>query len=122
MLTDSQLLTPRRSQLKQTVQSPGDRNTPNTHITAKAPITIDIKKTINIRDSGFLDDEGLSGRDSELPSSRAINNKQNEMVSENAPTPNDLISRKLKSNKKQHRNFHLFFFYFYRNIEINFYY
>jgi hypothetical protein len=113
MLTDSQLITPRRSQLKQTVQSPGDRNTPNTHIPAKAPITVDIKKTINIRDSGFLDDEGLSGRDSELPSSRAINNKQNEMVSENAPTPNDLISRKLKSNKKKTaQKFSSFFFLF----------
>jgi hypothetical protein len=76
-------------------QSPIDHDT---SITQTGPMIIDIKKTANIRDSGFLDDEdGVSSRASALTTSRVINNKQNEMVSEDAPTPNDLISRKLKS-------------------------
>jgi hypothetical protein len=84
-----------------------------------------VKKTVNIRDSGFLDDEdGFSGRDSELPSSRAVNNKQNDPVSEEVPTPNDLINRKLKSKPKEIFFFRSFSyrFFFHRKIETNFYY
>ncbi|CAF1569816.1 unnamed protein product, partial [Rotaria magnacalcarata] len=92
---------------------------PNTQTGA---INVDLKKMINVRDSGFLDDEdGFSGRDSVLTTSRKTpsrptnnnnnnnnnntinnnnnnnnNNKQNEQASEDAPTPNDLIGRKLK--------------------------
>ncbi len=78
-----------------------------------------MKKTVHIRDSGFLDDEdGISGRDSGLASTRVGNNKQNEPVSEDAPTPTDLISRKLKSRKFSLfdvlDNIHLGF---YRNIQ-----
>ena len=64
-------------------------------------ISVDVKKGVNIRDSGFLDDEdGGSGRDSEFPSSRGAPHKPNEPVSEDTPTPTDLISRKLKSKIK----------------------
>jgi len=104
MLNDTQLSTSRntgiaRNQLKQNLQSPPDHDTPNTQI---GPTTVDGKK---VRDSGFGDDEdGLSGRDSELTTARKTpsrpsnnNNKQYETVSEDTPTPNDLIGRKLKS-------------------------
>jgi hypothetical protein len=108
MFNDTQFSTSRntggnRNQLKQNLQSPPDRDTPNTQT---GTITVDLKKMVNVRDSGFLDDEdGLSGRDSELTTSRKTpsrpsnnnNNKQYETVSEDAPTPNDLIGRKLKS-------------------------
>lgn len=61
-------------------------------------ISVDVKKGVNIRDSGFLDDEdGASGRESEFPSSRGAVQKPNEPVSEDTPTPTDLIGRKLKS-------------------------
>ena len=96
-----------RNQIKHNLQSLTDRDTPNTQT---GPIMIDFKKMLNARDSGFLDDEdGLSGRDSELTTSRKTpsrptnnnnSNRQYEVVSEDAPTPNDL-SRKLKSNRKQ---------------------
>lgn len=93
---------PIRNQLKPRLQSPPDRDTPNAHTGA---ITVDMKKMANVRDSGFLDDEdGLSGRDSELTTSRKTpsrpsNNthRQYETVSEDAPTPNDLIGRRMKS-------------------------
>jgi hypothetical protein len=76
-------------------QSPIDHDT---SITQTGPMIIDIKKTANIRDSGFLDDEdGLSGGDSELATSRVVQSKRNESVSEDAPTPSDLMSRKLRS-------------------------
>jgi len=90
-----------RNQLKHNLQSPPDRDTPNNQT---GTIGADLKKMVHVRDSGFLDDEdGLSGRDSELTTSRKTpsrpsnNNKQYETVSEDAPTPNDLIGRKLKS-------------------------
>jgi hypothetical protein len=92
ILNDSQHSPSRRSQLK---QSPIDHDT---SITQTGPMIIDIKKTANIRDSGFLDDEdGLSGGDSELATSRVVQSKRNESVSEDAPTPSDLMSRKLRS-------------------------
>ncbi len=109
MFNDTQFSTSRniganKNQLKQNLQSPPDHDTPNTQT---GTITVDLKKMVNVRDSGFLDDEdGLSGRDSELTTSRKTpsrpsnnnnNNKQYETVSEDAPTPNDLIGRKLKS-------------------------
>jgi hypothetical protein len=89
-----------RNQIKQNVQSPPDRDTPNNQTGTSGG---DLKKMAQVRDSGFLDDEdGLSGRDSELTTSRKTpsrpsNNKQYETASEDAPTPNDLIARKLKS-------------------------
>lgn len=117
MLNDTQNSTSRngamgKNQLKQNLQTSTDRDTPNTQ---NGAINTDGKKTINVRDSGFLDDEdGLSGRDSVLTTSRKtpsrpINNnnaagKQYELASEDAPTPNDLMARKLKSKKS-------FFFY-----------
>lgn len=101
MLNDSQHPTSRttaaRNVLKPSVQSPPDRDTPNTN----GAMQIDLKKVGNVRDSGFLDDEdGMSSRGSELTTSRKTPSKavkQYEPVSEDAPTPNDLISRKLKS-------------------------
>jgi hypothetical protein len=106
ILNDAQHTPSRRNPLKRIVQSPVDRETPNTQITTTGPMIVDVKKTVNVRDSGFLDDEdGLSGRDSELASlrktpSRPSNSKQNETVFEEVTTPNDLISRKLKSKKQ----------------------
>jgi len=106
MFNDTQFSTSRnigtnKNQLKQNLPSPPDHDTPNTQT---GTITVDLKKMVNVRDSGFLDDEdGLSGRDSELTTSRKTpsrpsnNNKQYETVSEDAPTPNDLMGRKLKS-------------------------
>jgi hypothetical protein len=111
MLNDTQHSTSRntgiisRNNVKQNLQSSPDHDTPNNQI---GPITVELKKVVSVRDSGFLDDEdGLSGRDSELTTShkapsRSTNNnnnnsKQYETVSEDAPTPNDLIGRKLKS-------------------------
>jgi hypothetical protein len=92
-----------RNQLKHNLQSPADRDTPNTQT---GPMTMDFKKMASVRDSGFLDDDdGLSGRDSELTTSRKTpsrpsnNNRQYETVSEDAPTPNDLMARKLKSKR-----------------------
>lgn len=86
-----------RNILKPSAQSPADRDTPNTG----GPMHIDLKKVGNVRDSGFLDDEdGMSSRGSELTTSRKTPSKpvkQYETVSEDAPTPNDLVSRKLKS-------------------------
>lgn len=95
---------PIRNPVKGSLQSPPDRDTPNTQAGA---ITMDAKKTTSVRDSGFLDDEdGLSGRDSELTTSRKTpsrpsnnTNRQYETVSEDAPTPNDLIGRRMKSKK-----------------------
>ena len=67
---------------------------------------------VTVRDSGFLDDEdGLSGRDSELTTSRKtpsrhpnnininLPNKQYQALSENASTPNDSAARKYKSKQ-----------------------
>jgi hypothetical protein len=116
MFNDAQHSTSRntgvsRNHVKQNMHSPADRDTPNTQT---GPISIDSKRIVNVRDSGFLDDEdGLSGRDSELTTSRKTpsrplnnnnnnNNKQYETVSEDAPTPNDLIGRKLKSKRNLH--------------------
>lgn len=66
-----------------------------------AQISIDVKKSVNIRDSGFLDDEdGQSGRDGEHIASQGTQNKPTEPVSEDTPTPTDLISRRLKSKMK----------------------
>ena len=101
ILNESQHSPSRRSQLK---QSPIDHDASSTHVASTGPMTIDIKKTVNIRDSGFLDDEdGLSGGDSELATSRVVRSKRNESVSEDAPTPSDLMNRKLKS--KTNKNF-----------------
>ncbi|CAF2882352.1 unnamed protein product [Rotaria sp. Silwood2] len=108
MLNDTQHSTSRntvvgRNQLKQNLQIPFDSDTSNTQT---GSITVDFKKMLNVRDSGFLDDEdGFSGRDSVLTTSRKTpsrptnnnnNNKQYEVASEDAPTPNDLIARRLK--------------------------
>ncbi|CAF1571390.1 unnamed protein product, partial [Adineta ricciae] len=90
-----------RNHFKQNLQPLRDRETPNTQI---GVTTNESKKVISIRDSGFLDDEdGLSGRDSELTTSRKTpsrpvnaTSKQHELVSEDAPTPNDLIGRRQK--------------------------
>lgn len=102
IVNDPQQSPSRRSQIKQLLHSPIDRDTPNTQIPSTGPITVDVKKTVNIRDSGFLDDEdGQSGRDSQLTTTRALNLKQNETVSEDAPTSTDLISKKLKSNENK---------------------
>ncbi len=99
ILNDSQHSPSRRSQVK---QSSIDHDTPSTQIVPTGPMIIDIKRTVNIRDSGFLDDEdGLSGGDSELITSRTIQNKRNESVSEDVPTPADLMNRKLKSNSRK---------------------
>ncbi|CAF0720598.1 unnamed protein product [Rotaria sp. Silwood1] len=112
MLNDTQHSTSRntvfgRNQLKQTLQIPSDGDTSNAQT---GPLTVDLKKMLNVRDSGFLDDEdGLSGRESVLTTSRKTpsrptnninnnNNKQYEVASEDAPTPNDLIGRKLKKS------------------------
>ncbi|UJR26315.1 hypothetical protein I4U23_007653 [Adineta vaga] len=114
MLNDPQRSTSRnasvnRNQFKQNLQPLPDRDTPNTQIGATAT---DGKKIVNVRDSGFLDDEdGLSGRDSELTTSRKTpsrptNNtmKQYEPVSEDAPTPSDLIGRKQKKTTTKPTN------------------
>ena len=109
MLNDPQRSTSRnagvsRNQFKQNLQPLPDRDTPNTQIGAP---TNDSKKTVNVRDSGFLDDEdGLSGRDSELTTSRKTPsrpiNKQHEVISEDASTPSDLIGRRQKSKESLH--------------------
>ncbi len=109
MFNDAQRSTSRnasvnRNQLKQNLQPLPDRDTPNPQTGA---VSVDLKKMLNVRDSGFLDDEdGLSGRDSELTTSRKTpsrlvnnNTKQYEAVSEDAPTPNDLVARRQKSKK-----------------------
>ncbi|CAF1230696.1 unnamed protein product [Rotaria sp. Silwood1] len=95
---DSQQATSRRIQFKKVVQSPIDRDSSNTQLLTPGLVSVDIKKTINVRDSGFLDDEdGLSSKDNDFPSFRQTNNnKQNEINSQDAPTPYDLINRKLK--------------------------
>ncbi|CAF2603494.1 unnamed protein product [Rotaria sp. Silwood2] len=100
--SDYQPATSRRIQFKKVVQSPIDRDSSNTQLPTTGLVSVDIRKTVNVRDSGFLDDEdGLSSKDNELPSSRQTNNnKQNEIISENASTPYDLINRKLKKTLK----------------------
>ena len=119
MLNDTQITTSRntgvgKTQYKNNLQNSPDRDTPNNQT---GTITVDFKKMANVRDSGFLDDEdGLSGRDSELTSSRKTPsrpsniNKQYEVVSEDAPTPNDLIGRKLKSKNLIENLFYFFCF------------
>ena len=104
MLNDGPISTSRntgtlKNLSKVNAQSPNDRDTPNTQTGTN---TVDLKRMANFRDSGFLDDEdGLSGRDSELTTSRKTPsrpaNRQYETVSEDAPTPNDLIGRRMKS-------------------------
>jgi len=110
MFNDPHYSTSRRNPLKKIVQSSVDRD-----ISTTATSSIDVKKPANTRDSGFLEDEeGLSGRNTELTSTRATHTKQNEIISETVPTSTDPFSRKLKSNKE---NF-LFqsSFFSYRNI------
>ncbi len=117
VLNDAQHTPSRRSLMK---QSPVDQDSPNTHVVPTGPMIIDIKKTVNIRDSGFLDDEdGLSGGDSELVTSRGIQNKHNESVPDEAPTSTDLINRKLKSIKEKFFVLSLFSFVFFRNYQTN---
>ena len=85
--------------MKQTNPFPVDGGTPSTQI---PPISVDVKKNANVRDSGFLDDEDLlSGRDSELATSRILQNKLNETAPEDTSTPTDLINRKIKSTRKK---------------------
>lgn len=61
-----------------------------------------MKKTVNIRDSGFLDDEEMfSARDSE-----AIQAKVNEAISEHTATPTDQVNRKIKSISKSRLKYH----------------
>jgi len=92
--------------------STDDRDTPSTQPTAPIPISVDVKKTVNIRDSGFLDDEEmLSVRDGE-----AMQVKVNEAISEHTATPTDQVNRKIrsisKSRLKNHENLLLFFYSF----------
>lgn len=103
-----------RNAAKGSVQSPADRDTPTTQPgLALGSLPIDLKKIGSVRDSGFLDDEdALSSRGSELTTSRKtpskhLNgaNKAYETVSEDAPTPSDLISRKMKSKTRAHQCF-----------------
>lgn len=96
ILNDPQHSVSRRNYMKQTLVSIEDRDTPSTQMAAPMPISVDVKKTANIRDSGFLDDEDmLSSRNSE-----AIQAKVNETVSEHTVTPTDLINRKIKKALK----------------------
>ena len=117
MVNDPQQMASRRNHLKQIIQSPIDHDTPNTQATSTGPISIDVKKTGNVRDSGFLDDEdGQSGRDSELPSTRQINTKSNEIVNaEEPPTSNDLFNRKIKSTKIKQTSFSVLKIFSFRN-------
>ncbi|CAF1379816.1 unnamed protein product, partial [Adineta steineri] len=113
MLNDPQRSTSRNTgvnkyQFKQNIQPVPDRDTPNVPTVA---ITNDPKKVVNVRDSGFLDDEdGLSGRDSELTTSRKTprpvnnNNKQNETISQDPPTPSDLLGRRQKKTQAKTTN------------------
>lgn len=95
---DPQHATSRRSQLKPIVHIPTDPPTSPAQMLSTGQISVDVKRTVNIRDSGFLDDEdGQSGRDGELMASRGTQIKQTEPVSEDTPTPTDLINRKMKS-------------------------
>lgn len=83
------------------VQGPTEHEHSGTMMLSTGQISVDVKRGGNIRDSGFLDDEdGVSGRESEFPSSRGAVNKPNEPASEDTPTPTDLIGRKLKSKIK----------------------
>jgi hypothetical protein len=125
MLNDSQPPTTRstitsRIPLKTLVQSPVDFDPPQTNIVMPSGLLkYDLRSTGRVHSSHFLeDDDALSSRDSELTTarktpSRLLNsnnnnnnnnnsnhNKQYETVSEDAPTPNDLVSRKLKSKNK----------------------
>jgi hypothetical protein len=116
IVNDPQQPASRRNHLKHIIQSPIDRDTPNAQATTTGPLTIDVKKSVNVRDSGFLDDEDVqSGRDSELASSRPLNNKQNETISEDAHTSNDILNRKLKSKIQNKNDLFLKTFLFYRN-------
>ncbi|CAF3610220.1 unnamed protein product [Rotaria sordida] len=102
---DHQHVTPRRIQFKKVVQSSIDRETSSTQLLTPGLVSVDIKKTVNVRDSGFLDDDdGLSSKDNELPSTRQTNNnnnKQNEIICDDASAPYDLlINRKIKKSLK----------------------
>lgn len=110
MLNDPQRSTSRntgvnRSTFKPNFQPLVDRETPNA--LGGAAAAAETKKMPTVRDSGFLDDEeGLSGRDSELTSSRKTpsrpvnsNGKAHDVASEDAPTPSDLIGRRPKSKR-----------------------
>ncbi|CAF3676010.1 unnamed protein product [Rotaria socialis] len=101
---DSQNTTARRHQSKKLAQSPADLDTPNTPLAIAGLVSIDIKKTVNVRDSGFVDDEDVqTSKDNELLSLRQTNNnnnKQHETVSEETVPSNDLMSRKSKKSIK----------------------
>ena len=100
MLADSSA---RGNGLKQIFQSPvTDRDTP---LAGTAPMSVDVKKMVHIRDSEFLeDDDRLSARDSELAGSQKATVRPSilkpiESLPEDPPSSNDLLSRKSKSIK-----------------------
>ncbi|CAF4046176.1 unnamed protein product [Rotaria magnacalcarata] len=101
---DSQNTTARRHQSKKRSQSPADLDTPKTPLATTGLVSVDIKKTVTVRDSGFVEDEDVqTSKDNELPSLRQTNNnnnKQHETVSEETVPSNDLMSRKSKKSIK----------------------
>lgn len=104
---ESQNTSSRRPHLKKHAQSPVDCETPNTPLATAGLVSIDIKKTVNVRDSGFIDDEELqSSKENELPTYRLQHNgKQNETISVDTTASNDLLTRKLRSKTKIYINF-----------------
>ncbi|CAF0733239.1 unnamed protein product [Didymodactylos carnosus] len=78
------------------------------------PLTIDLKLKNGIRDSGFMDDEDLSGRDSDMASSlrmvklnvydtfKGTNTTTTKEPSEDTPNHDDLV-RKLKKTTKSNQ-------------------
>ncbi|CAF1601559.1 unnamed protein product, partial [Didymodactylos carnosus] len=83
------------------------------------PLTIDLKKINGIRDSGFTDDEDLSGRDSDVTSSlktgrlnaydtfKGTNPATIKEPSEDVPTHDDLIRKSKKLTKLNQQSIEL---------------
>lgn len=89
--------------MKQIFQSPvTDRDTP---LTNTAPMSVDVKKMVHIRDGELLeDDDGLEGKESELAGSQKATVRPSilkpvESLPEDSTSSNDLLSRKLKNLK-----------------------
>ena len=101
ILSDPQHSPSRRHPIKTIFPSPV--TDPETPVTSTVSISVDVKKTINIRDSGFLEDEeNSSGKGSEVNSSqkitgRAAQSKVVETSSEDVSSSNELFNRKMKS-------------------------
>lgn len=101
ILTDPQLSSSRRHLAKPTFPSPV--TDPETPVTSTVSISVDVKKSINIRDSGFLEDEeNSSGKGSEVNSSHKPNGRTGqtkvlETSSEDVSSSNELFTRKVKS-------------------------